>query len=56
MSSGKRCQIYVVFASVFVFCFVVSILREYLEMCESHSCACLTSDVAICLAWLGSCL
>ena len=45
-----------VFVGDFVFSFVASILRECSEMCESHSCACSCSDVAICLAGLGSCL
>ncbi len=38
------------------FSLVVKIVREILEMCDSHSCACMCRAIAICCADLGSCL
>ena len=46
----------IVIANVCVFDFVVSILREFLEMCDSHSCDCVCRAMAMCLAGFGTCL
>ena len=35
---------------------VVKIVLEILEMCDSHSCACMCRVIAMCCAGLGSCL
>ena len=38
------------------FCLVFKIVLEILDMCDSHSCACMCRAIAICCAGLGSCL
>ena len=39
-----------------LFGLVVKIVLEILEMCDSHSCACMCRAIAMCCAGLGSCL
>ncbi len=56
MSWVKGLHVSVMGACVFLFCLVVRILRECFEMCESHSCACVCRDMAMCLTGLSICL
>ena len=41
---------------VAVLAFVVRIYLEFFDMCDSHSCACTWSAIAILLGLMGSCL
>ena len=41
---------------MFAAVFLVSIFLEDLDMCDSHSCACMWSAIAIILAVRGNCL